>query len=121
MANGDSVGNYDDSFGVLPTLVLYEQKRGRAQTVRTFNWTMYAVNGEPLARGCGETNGGFKSMPIAWRNARLSGFAFGGDRLPEATPRPGANLAAFDPETGEPVLRIQRGWVTRSGHSRRWP
>lgn len=108
------VSNYDDSFGVLPTLELYEQRRARKNRIdgteipRTFNWTIHAVNGEPLARGSGEFRGGFKTWATCWKNARLTCFAFGGDRLPERLPRPGSDLAVFDEEDGNPVLRIRR-------------
>lgn len=96
---------YVTSMGALPTLELYELRRpAGAQSL--WNWSLTGANSEPVSGGKGETVNGFKSAPIAWRNAGLTAILLGGN-LPPNTPKPGADDALLDDE-GTPQLRIRR-------------
>lgn len=101
---------YESGMGKLPELTMYQQAPRAESDDRpvTFNWGLRAANGEPLAKGVGETYGGFRYMRTAWANARLTCITFGGDRVPESTPPINSDSVITDKD-GKPVLRIRRG------------
>jgi hypothetical protein len=99
---------YNPELGRMATLELYalRNNKHRREDERRWNWRLLGANGEPLARGSGERNGGFSTPIRAWYNALLTASIFHG-ALPQPMPKVGKPMMVINGDA-RPHLRVRR-------------